>query len=53
MVREPYEHVRSAVYPRVVIVTVGTIDVRAQGAFRGVGDSVLKDPWGGAGHEID
>ena len=53
MVREPYEHVRSAVYPRVVIVTVGTIDVGAQGEFRGVGLSVLKYSGSRAGHKID
>src|SRR6266576_380502 len=37
----------------VIVVAVGTIDVRAQGAFRGVGDSVLKSSRSRAGHEID
>src|SRR6266568_1477502 len=53
MVRQPDEHVRGAVHAGVIVVSVGTIDVRAQCAFRGVGDSVLKYSGGCAGHKID
>src|SRR6266513_4790265 len=53
MVRQADEHVRGAVHAGVIVVAVGTIDVRAQGAFRGVGDSVLKSSRSRAGHEID
>jgi len=34
-------------------ITIGAIDVRTQGAFRGIGDSVLKYSGGCAGHKID
>ena len=53
MVREPDEHVRSAVHAGVIVVTIGAIDVRAQGAFRGVRDSVLKSSRSRAGHKVD
>ena len=53
MVRQPDEHVRGAVHARVVIIAIRAVNVRAQSAFRRVGDGILKFPGSRAGHKID
>jgi len=52
MVRQPDEHVRGAVHA-VLYCYDWCLDVRAQGAFRGVGDGILKFSGSRARHEID
>ena len=53
VVRQPDEHVRSAVHARIIVVPVGAVDVEAQRAFRRVRNSVLKSSRSCPRHEID
>ena len=53
VVRQPDEHIRGAVHSGIIVVPVGSVDVRAQATFRRVGDRILKSPRSGAGHQID
>ena len=53
VVRQPDEHVRGAVHAGIVVVAVGAVDVRAQGAFGSVGNSVLKYSGSRAWHQVN
>ena len=53
MVRQPDEHIRGTVDASVVVVPIRAVDVRAQGAFRRIGNRVLENSRRRARHKID